>query len=289
MIGTDFETFMRVASDDAPLPKGTYIPVPLNVDIGEKHGDQVRLEAGSMHRDNVMVELCPHASASMNDLAKNIKSCKAEAAAKMSTLMEFDVELACAPSVEFSENDLYLAGENASEVGCDRDYLARQGVRHPRTPINANQLGTNRFSGGHIHISYNSAIKAPLAVHLCDLTLGTLEVLMGDQGKRKEFYGMPGLFRPKAYATGASGVEYRTLSSLWLSDNTYITAMLTNAKSTEEVLRKYKEQDIQEFLMMYWSELMNTRCIEINDAYMCQNFLEQVKAHYSEFDWVIGL
>lgn len=78
--------------------------------------------------------------------------------------------------------------------------------------------GAWRFAGGHVHVGYIDVVPysiPPFVVaHFLDLFLGANMVQYErEQGKRKELYGLPGRFRPTPY-----GVEYRSLSNLWVHD-----------------------------------------------------------------------
>lgn len=66
----------------------------------------------------------------------------------------------------------------------------------------------------HIHIGYdNPDEETNLAIiKTLDLFLGIPSIILDKDTKRRELYGKAGCFRHKKY-----GVEYRTLSSFWLS------------------------------------------------------------------------
>jgi len=73
-------------------------------------------------------------------------------------------------------------------------------------------VGMQRFAAGHIHVGYDTSTVPPdIMAKFLDLSLGLSTLHLDKQGARRQFYGVPGLFRAKPY-----GVEYRTLSNFWL-------------------------------------------------------------------------
>jgi hypothetical protein len=121
-------------------------------------------------------------------------------------------------------DDSVAQDANAIENGCSDE-------------INAYTLKTNtdiedfiknskfRTCGGHIHIGTDDdylldpTIK-PLFVYMLDLFLGIPSVLFDkdmNQINRRQVFGRAGAYRPKSY-----GIEYRVLSSWWVSKPEYI-------------------------------------------------------------------
>ena len=117
MIGTDFEGFLRV--------EGKYIPVPDGLNIGSKYGTHIQLEGGTMHRDNIMVEICPEPCVLPEEMSSRVSSLIDQAEAHMSGALGVQAEIAMVPTVKFGAEE--LGGEAAAELGCDRDYLASRG------------------------------------------------------------------------------------------------------------------------------------------------------------------
>lgn len=282
MIGTDFELFMKAGSD--------LIPVPEHLDIGSKEGKHVQLHHGTMHRDNVMVELCPDPVVSTAGFVHKITSLVDEAEEFLSKRMGETISLAFEPTAQFGTD--MLASRFAQEIGCDPDWVAANGQGSLRDKLNAGMLGNTRCAGGHLHMSYKSVAgdfpPEPLAVHLADLTLGALEVTMGTQGTRRDYYGMPGLYRPTKY-NKSSGVEYRTLSNRWLGTKGNIKAMSVNALSTEKVLRFVKQKELLEFLQTHWSVLQAQGSIINENVEECVAALTEVRDRWPEYNWVTGV
>ena len=121
---------------------------------------------------------------------------------------------------EFSE-ETFEKNSILKDIGCSPDFDA-YGDCHSRKPITHADLGTRRFSGGHIHLGYNTEMVPPyIMAKFMDLILGLPLVILGEkQGGRRAVYGQAGLYRPKPY-----GVEYRTPSNLWVKHITTNTVM----------------------------------------------------------------
>jgi len=276
MIGSDFEVFMRNT-------KGHPLPVPNHLDIGSKNGQHVHLSGGTMHRDNVMVELCPDPSDDAEELATRCQSLLVQASEYMSCMMEEEVTLACEPTVTFETEA--LRGRYAQEIGCDRDYLAQAGDVISRLPLNAVALGNVRCGAGHIHISYGvtNKVPVPMAVALCDVLLGALEITGGKQGSRRKFYGMHGLYRPKTYGN-VLGVEYRTTSNLWLRSHTSSLRMLTNARAVEHLLVHGDTDQLHAGLHACYPLVHGDSLMETEDPEKAQVILQLARDIFSDVE-----
>lgn len=104
-----------------------------------------------------------------------------------------------------------LSTEQAKKFGCDPDYNAWTNEVNEIFDIQTNL----RSCGGHIHIGYDKPnIHSNLQIiRLFDLYLGVPSVLLDLDTDRKQLYGKAGAFRHQKY-----GVEYRTLSNFWLTN-----------------------------------------------------------------------
>ncbi len=111
----------------------------------------------------------------------------------------------------------------AQEIGCEPDYCAYTKApeggfdpkRLKRELIGAHELGTSRYAGGHLHISFNNHAKIPhyAIAMLCDAFIGLPSIIFDRQGPRRKFYGLAGLYRPKS----PNYIEYRTMSNWWMN------------------------------------------------------------------------
>lgn len=115
-------------------------------------------------------------------------------------------------SAEYSAVQLSTA--QAGMFGCSPDLDAYSDSA--ASVVSPDDIGRNRFAGGHIHLGYKNPADVPIYViaQLCDAYLGLREVISGtSQGLRRKYYGTAGRYRQKSY-----GIEYRTLSNWWLFD-----------------------------------------------------------------------
>jgi len=279
MLGTDYELFMRIGD--------VHIPVPDNLDIGSKNGTHVQLGLGTMHRDNIMVELCPDPVDNVPSMINNVMGLVEQAETYLSKKMGETINLSFEPSLSFEPH--LLQSLNAQELGCDRDWLAANGQGICRTPLNATILGKDRCAGGHVHLSYGEPDKVPeaIAIHFSDLVLGTLEATMGTQGVRRKFYGLGGLFRPKTYGN-IKGVEYRTPSNLWLANKNRIEAMATNALSMEAVFKNETVSKIAGFIKTHWTVLHIQNTIALENVDQARMFLQAAQDEFPQYPWKLG-
>jgi hypothetical protein len=103
----------------------------------------------------------------------------------------------------------------AQTIGCDVDYDAYTGGK-ART--NTPRLTNWRSCGGHIHLGGDFKCPDFVAALFAELFLSVVGMGIvahpGQQDIRKQWYGMPGVFRSKPY-----GIEYRTPDNKWAIDN----------------------------------------------------------------------
>jgi hypothetical protein len=97
----------------------------------------------------------------------------------------------------------------AKQLGCveDRDAYQDGAPRRPFTPAD---FGTTRYAGCHLHFGLHpwpTGLPKHIFVKFLDLFLGTILHRVDDQKERRQYYGLPGLYRETNY-----GVEYRTPS-----------------------------------------------------------------------------
>jgi hypothetical protein len=108
-------------------------------------------------------------------------------------------------------DDAELSTPEARVFGCDPDFDAWELMPNPR-PTCANE--NLRSAGGHIHIGIEASSRQKIQiVRALDLMLGVQLAFMDPASERRALYGKAGACRIKPY-----GVEYRTPSNVWLSD-----------------------------------------------------------------------
>lgn len=104
------------------------------------------------------------------------------------------------------------------KVGCDPDFDAYVVPQKPRPKLEIEDFGNVRFGSGHLHfgtVGYGIGAEVPafIQAQFADLFIGVpFATGIGRyENRRRQFYGRPGLYRPKPY-----GFEYRTPANLWL-------------------------------------------------------------------------
>lgn len=137
----------------------------------------------------------------------------------------------------------------ATAYGCDPDFNAySEFVEMPRA-FAPDASGTKYF-GGHVHFGYDRALCPPhVFIKMMDAFWG---IASGEyQGRRREVYGMAGLFRPKTY-----GVEYRTPGNSWLtSDVGYFRRITTAAQVLHEMLTRFPTATRDMYRTIQWDRV----------------------------------
>jgi hypothetical protein len=131
------------------------------------------------------------------------------------------------PSVTFDREVIEAQPPEQLILGCEPDFNAYSGEANPRP---APQNPYFRTSGGHIHIGWGSEfdmsdpdlfMQCRLLSQQLDGTILPLSSLWDNDDMRRTLYGAPGAFRTKSY-----GMEYRSLSSAWMSEERFIRAAI---------------------------------------------------------------
>jgi hypothetical protein len=126
------------------------------------------------------------------------------------------------PVAHFDAEYMKAQPAEALELGCDPDFNAWTGTVNDKP----NAQRPMRTASGHVHIGWTNGANIQDADHLnqCQLAARQMDFFLGlpslfydPDTERREMYGNPGCFRPKVY-----GVEYRTLSNMWLSSDSLI-------------------------------------------------------------------
>lgn len=165
-------------------------------------------EGCSVQEDNVAVEFNTPPCASADEFVKainyNLEYLKTKAA-------NMGLSLKLVPSAEFSKRE--LMDPRAQVFGCDPDFDAwKNGAQNPRPKAADKML---RSAGGHIHVETD--LDKIAVVKAMDLMVGAQMIEFDTDNRRRELYGKRGAYRPKPY-----GVEYRTASNAWITDEKYI-------------------------------------------------------------------
>lgn len=128
-----------------------------------------------------------------------------------------DLEFVLNPTTIFDPDYFKSLPENVRELGCNPDFNAY--TRDVNPPPDGDST-TMRTASGHIHIGWCEGVNPLDPIHFddcceiikqLDFFLGLYSLVWDPDGTRRQLYGKAGAFRPKPY-----GVEYRTMSNVWL-------------------------------------------------------------------------
>ena len=205
-IGADPELFLIDIGSGLPISS-------IGLVGGTKSHPRILNEKSGLRvlEDNVTLEfnLNPHNNVDsfLNAIKKSTKYISDKIAYPLSA------RISTHDALEF--NPAYLENIQARTSGCDPDFDAykRGQMRMPR-PLSL--LGNWRCAGGHIHLGYNvaEASTPPWAIAQFLDVFATLfwdEHFSTETMVRRNYYGAPGIYRPKPY-----GIEYRTPNAKWI-------------------------------------------------------------------------
>lgn len=212
-LGADPEFFLRDTRTGTVVPaigliggtKEKPIPIP-----GLPHGY-------AMQEDNVMVEFNIPPVSNARRLHTAIVTAVNALDEHIAVVGKGQLERDGAASRLFSASA--LSHPQAMTFGCSPDFDAYSaGAQFAAVqPEHLNDSsGAWRFAGGHVHLGYRDALPCDLpefvVAQFMDLWVAADAASFEHaQGKRGEFYGLPGRYRPTSY-----GLEYRSLSNLWV-------------------------------------------------------------------------
>ena len=147
-------------------------------------------------------------------------------------------EIVIEPTAIYHGNHMRAQPEEALELGCEPDFNAYTEAENPRPDNNTNM----RTAAGHVHIGFtnNANVKDTVHFQKCitlvkhlDAFLGHPSLIWDNDQKRRSMYGKAGCFRPKPY-----GVEYRTLSNMWLKDKRLMAYVFNQVQRTVAFLQE---------------------------------------------------
>jgi hypothetical protein len=132
-------------------------------------------------------------------------------------LMVPDYEVVAVPVADFPFEYLATQPAKALELGCEPDFNAWQSRENKRPDGNRPM----RTASGHVHIGWTDGQnptdkghreRCDAVVKQLDFYLGLPSLVYDNDTRRRSMYGKAGACRYKSY-----GVEYRTLSNVWLN------------------------------------------------------------------------
>lgn len=191
-----------------------------------------KVECGALQVDGTAAEFNIDPAATEDEFVHNIN----EVMRQLQTFVP-DLEIRAVPTVTFPADYFKALPEESKELGCDPDFNAhKDGAENPR-PDN---LTTMRSGGGHVHLGFTEGADPRDRDHInrCITLIKHLDAFLGlpslewDRDvNRRRLYGKGGAFRPKSY-----GVEYRTLSNVWVSSEDLMRLVFRNSQRAVESL-----------------------------------------------------
>lgn len=181
--------------------------------------DPFKVPGGAVQVDGTAAEFNIDPASTPDEFRGNISS----VLTTMSSMMKEknpDAQFTWIPTRKYTKRLWNSLPESAKEMGCDPDFNAYTGEENPRPHCDEETL---RSAGGHIHIGWGEGINVKSPNHFvdCRLVVMAMDALLypfskiwDKDEKRRMLYGKPGAFRVKSY-----GVEYRTLSNMWVRDS----------------------------------------------------------------------
>lgn len=275
-LGCDPELFLFDTSKNKFIHGHGIIP-------GTKQSPHLLPNGGSVQLDGVACEIGIPPAYSSGDWSTNIK----ETIKEVKKLLPKNVVLKATPCAWFDKE--YFDKEipdSCKELGCDPDFDAyKNGAPNPRPNGMIEKDGQIlRTGAGHIHISWGENFDVTseshrwdcitLAKHL-DLVYGLLSPKWDTDTVRQKMYGAPGCYRPKSY-----GMEYRTPSNAWLTNQKWLSSMYNLTMAGVFLAYKYG----QEQPYMYDSLLYRNVPVEKGRSYGSYLRFEQNSTQFLYLD-----
>jgi hypothetical protein len=211
-IGADPEFFLYSYAGDYDHDEGEegYIPC-VGIVPGTKENPYDLGDGYFCHEDNVALEVGIPPTENPYQFADSIASVKNMVMDQF--LDDMRAELCFQPAVTFESRQ--LDSPQAQQFGCEPDYDAYTNGKVRTVPMD--MFASNmRFAGGHIHIGGQFNCPPFVAALFADVFIGLANAVRKQPyysdalKQRGQWYGKPGIFRPKSY-----GIEYRTPSNFW--------------------------------------------------------------------------
>lgn len=247
-------------------------PVPLCDLLGGDKGNPKPCDGGGFLEDNVMFELNPNYAATREEFLTNVKKCMK---AVEDILQPLDLKVDITPERLFDSR--MLEHPKAMESGCEPDYNAWKIKKNPRVSI-ANI--DKRFASGNVHIGWDDPDSDPRSrtrvVRYMDVYHSLPLVMIEPNTDRRKYYGKAGSHRPKPY-----GVEVRTTSNTWLTDDSLILWTFDIARSAGF----YEERGFLDNMLREFSGMEDEveRIINNNDKHAAHDFVLEFNIEVPEY------
>lgn len=235
LVGADPELFLRDPVTKSLVSAHTLVP-----------GNKItpfKVERGAIQVDGAAAEFNIDPTNDSLEFVTNIQAVMAQLAGYTKGL-EFVLD----PAVTFEPTYFSSLPDEVRELGCNPDFNAWTGLVND--PPDGNST-TMRSASGHIHVGFTKN-RDPLdenhfedcrtVARELDYTLGIWSLLWDKDPTRRQLYGKAGAFRPKPY-----GVEYRTLSNVWLRSSTLQRWIFHSVQATIEGLQNRNKSLHEQF------------------------------------------
>ncbi len=199
---------------------------------GDKKNPQ-KVNRGAVQVDGMALEFNIDPAASEDEFCINVQD-----VFNTMKLMVPEYEVVTVPVAHFDKDYIINQPPEALELGCDPDYNAWHGLVN----VKPNADRPMRTASGHVHIGWTNNADpndpahismAQAAVKQMDFYLGLPSLAYDEDTERREMYGKAGCCRYKPY-----GVEYRTLSNVWLKSEALMRWVFRNTtKGMEELVK----------------------------------------------------
>jgi hypothetical protein len=197
---------------------------------------------GAIQVDGMAAEFNINPASTQQEFVRNILSVMKDLRDEIAVRNpDLEFEFVFSPVVEFGEEYIQAQPEHAKLLGCTPDFDAYQNGAPNPTPDADMPF---RTASGHIHLGWGAGIdiEDPEHIEACCMMSQRLDIdlgldaayLEGKVGKkRRDLYGKAGAFRPKSY-----GVEYRTMSNMWLKNTSMMAAVfITSHRSFNNLIK----------------------------------------------------
>ena len=248
LIGCDPEFFVKV--------KGKNVSAHGLVD-----GDKVnpfKLEGGAVQVDGTALEFNIDPARDEKEFLNNISMVLEQ----VRNIVPNKYEFAFDPVANYKKEVFDAIPNYAKELGCDPDYNAYSG-RENNKPDGDMLM---RTAAGHVHLGWTEGktredsqhfIDCRQIIAVMDNCVGLPLSILEPDNDRKLLYGKAGAFRPKPY-----GVEWRTASNFWLSDDKLRSMVY---KQTQKAFNLLKEGELNNINTVQTAPMIDNQHIYSNE------------------------
>jgi hypothetical protein len=217
-IGADPEVFIRSKITGKLVSAHGMLP-------GTKE-EPFKVKHGAVQVDGMAAEFNIDPAGTPAEFVRNVT-------AVMATLEEMigdEYELAIIPTAHFGKELIDAQPDEAKILGCDPDYDAWYSQMNDAPDADT----PYRTAAGHVHIGWTEGATAGSSNHkkICEHLIRAMDrytsplLRLEDDVLRRELYGKAGAYRPKSY-----GVEYRTPSNVWLTNEKTMRLMFAMTRT----------------------------------------------------------